>query len=295
MSMASGQRNRNRQPGAGSITRGWWLYLPLSLAAWTLLHASGVHPTLAGVAMRLGSGYGRTPASVRHRPSSSSAPATALRRGVRTRRSPSWRPVSLSRGGAVGLGHDGSPWPSSPAWWSPSPPGAGRLLRRRAAHPARPAPRRALLQQFVRLVACGAGCRFTVSLLIAELAFEAPAEAARVECAVSAYADRLGPGRAAAAPPGLRSTPGNLRLGVTAYAHGSSGRGDRQRRRADRRRLDTPLRQRANGSRFHVVEAGCRAAGAVPARLAGVVAGVAPAAREVADAGFTAVAVDMRG
>lgn len=31
--------------------RGWWLYWPLGLAAWGLLHASGVHATVAGVAI----------------------------------------------------------------------------------------------------------------------------------------------------------------------------------------------------------------------------------------------------
>jgi NhaA family Na+:H+ antiporter len=31
--------------------RGWWLYWPLGLAAWGLLHASGVHATVAGVAV----------------------------------------------------------------------------------------------------------------------------------------------------------------------------------------------------------------------------------------------------
>ncbi len=33
--------------------RGWWLYLALALGAWALLHASGVHATLAGVAIGL--------------------------------------------------------------------------------------------------------------------------------------------------------------------------------------------------------------------------------------------------
>ncbi len=33
--------------------RGWWLYLPLALAAWALVHASGVHATIAGVAIGL--------------------------------------------------------------------------------------------------------------------------------------------------------------------------------------------------------------------------------------------------
>jgi Na+:H+ antiporter, NhaA family len=33
--------------------RGWWLYLILALLAWGLLHASGIHATLAGVAIGL--------------------------------------------------------------------------------------------------------------------------------------------------------------------------------------------------------------------------------------------------
>ncbi|GHJ50526.1 Na(+)/H(+) antiporter NhaA [Catellatospora sp. TT07R-123] len=33
--------------------RGWWLYLPLAVAAWALVHASGVHATIAGVAIGL--------------------------------------------------------------------------------------------------------------------------------------------------------------------------------------------------------------------------------------------------
>lgn len=33
--------------------RGWWVYWPLGLAAWALLHASGVHATVAGVAIGL--------------------------------------------------------------------------------------------------------------------------------------------------------------------------------------------------------------------------------------------------
>ena len=33
--------------------RGWWLYLLLGLAAWALVHASGVHATVAGVAVGL--------------------------------------------------------------------------------------------------------------------------------------------------------------------------------------------------------------------------------------------------
>lgn len=33
--------------------RGWWLYLPLAVAAWALVHASGVHATVAGICVPL--------------------------------------------------------------------------------------------------------------------------------------------------------------------------------------------------------------------------------------------------
>ncbi|MEZ0091346.1 Na+/H+ antiporter NhaA [Streptacidiphilus sp. EB129] len=33
--------------------RGWYLYLPLALVIWALMHESGIHPTVAGVAMGL--------------------------------------------------------------------------------------------------------------------------------------------------------------------------------------------------------------------------------------------------
>jgi NhaA family Na+:H+ antiporter len=33
--------------------RGWWIYLPIGLAVWVLVHASGVHATVAGVAIGL--------------------------------------------------------------------------------------------------------------------------------------------------------------------------------------------------------------------------------------------------
>jgi NhaA family Na+:H+ antiporter len=33
--------------------RAWWIYLPLAFAIWTLIHDSGVHATVAGVAMGL--------------------------------------------------------------------------------------------------------------------------------------------------------------------------------------------------------------------------------------------------
>jgi Na+:H+ antiporter, NhaA family len=33
--------------------RGWWIYLPIGLAVWALVHASGVHATVAGIAVGL--------------------------------------------------------------------------------------------------------------------------------------------------------------------------------------------------------------------------------------------------
>jgi len=33
--------------------RGWWIYLPIGLAVWALVHASGVHATVAGIAIGL--------------------------------------------------------------------------------------------------------------------------------------------------------------------------------------------------------------------------------------------------
>ncbi|NUR48422.1 MAG: Na+/H+ antiporter NhaA [Hamadaea sp.] len=51
--------------------QGWWLYLPLGLTAWVLLHASGVHATLAGVAIGLAT-------RVKRDPGEREAPATWL-------------------------------------------------------------------------------------------------------------------------------------------------------------------------------------------------------------------------
>ena len=33
--------------------RAWWVYVPLALVVWTLLHESGIHATVAGVALGL--------------------------------------------------------------------------------------------------------------------------------------------------------------------------------------------------------------------------------------------------
>lgn len=49
----------------------WWLYVPLSLAVWALMHHSGVHATVAGVALGLLT-------RVRHDPGEQASPAERL-------------------------------------------------------------------------------------------------------------------------------------------------------------------------------------------------------------------------
>jgi NhaA family Na+:H+ antiporter len=50
--------------------RGWWIYVPIGVAVWTLVHASGVHATVAGIAVGLltrvvrDEGEDRSPAEV---------------------------------------------------------------------------------------------------------------------------------------------------------------------------------------------------------------------------------------
>ncbi len=54
----------------------WWLYVPLGLAIWTLVHASGVHATVAGVAIALLTRVRRDPGELR-------SPAELLEHRVR--------------------------------------------------------------------------------------------------------------------------------------------------------------------------------------------------------------------
>ncbi|MGN6246345.1 MAG: Na+/H+ antiporter NhaA [Motilibacteraceae bacterium] len=54
----------------------WWLYVPLGLAVWALVHASGVHATVAGVALGLLT-------RVRHDPGEHESPAERLEHRLR--------------------------------------------------------------------------------------------------------------------------------------------------------------------------------------------------------------------
>jgi NhaA family Na+:H+ antiporter len=47
--------------------RGWWVYWPLGVAAWALTHASGVHATVAGVAIGLATPVGPRAQALEHR------------------------------------------------------------------------------------------------------------------------------------------------------------------------------------------------------------------------------------
>lgn len=54
----------------------WWIYLPLAFAVWTLVHASGVHATVAGIALGLLT-------RVRPDPGEETAPAERLEHRIR--------------------------------------------------------------------------------------------------------------------------------------------------------------------------------------------------------------------
>jgi NhaA family Na+:H+ antiporter len=123
--------------------RSWWLLLPLAAATWTLVHASGVHATVAGVLLGFAVPVVRSAAAGgpdagpglaehfehRFRPLSAGVavpifaffsagvavggcPASATRSGTRSRSGSS---SALVVGKAVGV--------SAPRSWSPRPPG----------------------------------------------------------------------------------------------------------------------------------------------------------------------------
>ena len=183
--------------------RGCWLYLPLAVLAWGLLHASGIHATLAGVAIGLATRVNRTRASTKHpaerlehilQPISAGfcVPAFAFMaagvplsasalRGFATDRVAIAVVAGLVVGKTIGVF-------------------GGSLLALK--YPAGPAAA-GLSWRDLFAVSVLTGCGFTVSLLIAELAFGDGTEAARIKIAVLAGSlDRLATRRAAAPAPG---------------------------------------------------------------------------------------------
>jgi NhaA family Na+:H+ antiporter len=73
--------------------RSWWLLLPLALATWALVHASGVHPTVAGVLLALTVPVHpeRPAAGAPERPA---AGAPETERGLAEHFEHRWRPLS---------------------------------------------------------------------------------------------------------------------------------------------------------------------------------------------------------
>ena len=129
-----------RAAGAARV-RSWWLLLPLAVVTWVLVHASGVHATVAGVLLA-------SPCPVRRRaadpdrawPSTSSTGCgrcrrrrrarvrVLLRRGVGRRVRAGWRSARRPR----------SPSASWSAWWSGKTVGIlGCHLAGRPVHPRR--------------------------------------------------------------------------------------------------------------------------------------------------------------
>jgi NhaA family Na+:H+ antiporter len=166
--------------------RGFWLYIPLAFAAWGLLHASGIHATLAGVALGLATRVKSDPGEheppavrVEHilQPISAGicVPAFAFMAAGVSLSASALRSFATDRvalavvaGLVVGktVGVFG---------------GSVLAVKLRLA----PLPK-ALSWRDVFAVSMLAGCGFTVSLLITELAFGVTAEASRIKVAVLA-------------------------------------------------------------------------------------------------------------
>ena len=153
--------------------RGWWLYLILGVVAWALLHASGVHATLAGVAIGLAT-------RVRRDRGEHEAPAEKLEHilqpisagHLRTDlRVHGGRRLAVARVRCARSSTTGPRWRSSPDWWSVrrSASSAGRCSR--SGSRSAPLPP-GLSWRDLFAVSVLTGCGFTVSLLIAELAFD---------------------------------------------------------------------------------------------------------------------------
>lgn len=177
----------------------WWLLVPLGVTAWALMHASGVHATIAGVLLgltvpavaRAGDGTGR------RRPHPDDAPVEDV--SLAERYEHRWRPVSAGFAVpvfalfAAGVAVD--PAAIASAASTPAAQGVflglvvGKPLGIVAATWLLVTLTRARLDESLRwadvvAVACVGGIGFTVALLIAELSF--PAGSASTDAAKAA-------------------------------------------------------------------------------------------------------------
>lgn len=164
--------------------RWWWLYLPLALGAWALLHASGIHATLAGVAVGL---------AMRVRPDEgeAEAPAERLEHVVQPISAGFCVPmfafvaagVSLSASALRSFATDRVALAVVAGLVVGKTLGVlgGCLVAVRTRLARLPA---GLTWRDLIAVSVLTGCGFTVSLLIAELAFDDPARTQRMKVAV---------------------------------------------------------------------------------------------------------------
>ncbi|GAA2121838.1 Na+/H+ antiporter NhaA [Streptomyces synnematoformans] len=151
--------------------RGWYVYLPLALVNWALMHASGVHATIAGVAMGL-------MLRVTTRPGEECSPGERIEHQVRPLSAGLAVPVFAFFAAGVSVNADAL----AGVFTDPEPLGVvlglvvGKIVgitlgSRLAVRFTRAELNPALSWPDVFAVATLAGIGFTVSLLISELAF----------------------------------------------------------------------------------------------------------------------------
>ena len=165
--------------------KGWWIYLPLGLLAWVLMHESGIHATIAGVAIGLAT-------RVKPDPGEHESPAELLEHRL--------QPISagicvpLFAFFAAGIpfspsAHRRDRSPTAPpsascSGWSSARPSAcfgGAVVAVKSRLATLP---EALHWHDLAAVAVLTGCGFTVSLLIAELAFPEGTQQNSIKAAV---------------------------------------------------------------------------------------------------------------
>ncbi|MBB5871304.1 NhaA family Na+:H+ antiporter [Allocatelliglobosispora scoriae] len=163
---------------------GWWIYLPLGVAAWALLHTSGIHATLAGVAIGLVT-------RVKHDPGEHESPAELLEHKLQ----PVSAGICVPLFAFVAAGIPVSADAMSRLFTDRAALGVliglvvgktigvfgGALVATRLRLASLPGD---LDWRDLFAVSVLTGCGFTVSLLIAELAFDAGPQRDRIKMAV---------------------------------------------------------------------------------------------------------------